>query len=105
MKRWLLIGIAALAVGVPAALAAYPAPYAAQGGEGVTSPEGALHYVAYGVGKDTQLSTIRWGDLVTLKSKMLEGAFGVPMVTMKQPGGVFRDGSKLVLQSVGSKAQ
>jgi hypothetical protein len=105
MRLRVLIGVAALAVGVPAALAAYPAPYAAQGGDGVTSPEGALHYVAYGVGKDTQLSVIRWSDLVTLESKKLDGAFGVPMVTMKVPGGMFRDGSRLVLQSVGSNAR
>jgi hypothetical protein len=103
--RLLLIGVAALAVAVPAALAAYPAPYAAQGGDGVTSPNGVLHYVAYDAGKETQLSAIRWSDLVTLKSKKLDGAFGVPMVTSRQQGGMFRDGTKLVLQSVGSNAE
>jgi len=105
MRLRLLIGVAALAVGVPAALAAYPAPYAAQGGDGVTSPNGILHYVAYDAGKDTRLSAIRWSDLMTLKSTKLEGAFGVPMVTTRQQGGMFRDGTRLVLQSVGSKDQ
>ena len=105
MVRRLALALGALFVVVPAALAAYPAPYAEQGGNGVLSSDGKLSYVALKAGEQTQLNVYRSSDLTTIKSQKLDGQFGIPMVTSNVPGGVFRDGSKLVLQSMGSRPQ
>ena len=99
-----LIVLGALAA-VPVALAAYPTPYAAQGGEGVMSSDGALRYVALKSGEDTTLRAVRTSDGTVVMSQSLAGSFGVPMLTYKGPGGgLFRDGSALVLQSTGYAA-
>jgi hypothetical protein len=99
-----LIVLGALAA-VPAALAAYPTPYAAQGGEGVMSNDGALRYVALKSGEDTTLRAVRTSDGTVVMSQPFAGSFGVPTLTYKGPGGgLFRDGSTLVLQSTGYAA-
>jgi hypothetical protein len=99
-----LIVLGALAA-VPVALAAYPTPYAAQGGEGVMSSDGALRYVALKSGGDTTLRAVRTSDGTVVMSQSFTGSFGVPMLTYKGPGGgLFRDGSTLVLQSTGYAA-
>jgi hypothetical protein len=96
--------LAALAA-VPVALAAYPSPYAAQGGEGVMSKDGSMRFVAVGKGADTVLKAVRRADGSVLMTQALTGSFGVPMLTQNGPGGgLFRDGSTLVLQSTGYKA-
>lgn len=96
-----LVVLGALA-GVPAASAAYPAPFAAQGGEGVLSKDGSLRYVALGAGESTVVSAIKTSDGSALKSQSVVGSFGVPMLTQSGPGGgMFRDGGMFVLQSTG----
>jgi hypothetical protein len=100
-----LVVMGALAV-VPVALAAYPTPYAAQGGEGVMSKDGSLRYVALKSGTDTSFRAIRRADGSVAMSQTISGSFGVPMLTYKGPGGgLFRDGSAIVLQSTGYAAQ
>ncbi len=99
-----LVVMGALAV-VPVALGAYPTPYAAQGGEGVMSKDGSLHYVALKSGTDTLLRAVRTSDGSVTMSQPVQGSFGVPMLTYKGPGGgLFRDGSTFVLQSTGYTA-
>ena len=99
-----LVVMGALAV-VPVALAAYPSPYAAQGGEGVMSKDGSLRYVALKSGEDTTLRAVRTSDGSVAMSQPVAGSFGVPMLTSGGPGGgLFRDGSTFVLQSTGYAA-
>jgi hypothetical protein len=94
-----ILGVLAV---VPAALAAYPTPYAAQGGEGVLSKDGSLRYVALKSGSDTVIRAVRKSDGSVAMSQNVTGSFGVPMLTFKGPGGgLFRDGSAFVLQSTG----
>ena len=99
-----LVVLGAVAV-VPVALAAYPSPYAAQGGQGVMSKDGSLRYVALKSGEDTTLRAIRTSDGSVAMSQPIAGSFGVPMLTASGPGGgLFRDGSTFVLQSTGYSA-
>jgi hypothetical protein len=106
MSRRLSLVFAVLAAlaAVPVALAAYPSPFAAQGGEGVLSKDGSLRFVAVGNGADTVVKAIRRADGSTVMSQALTGSYGVPMLTQNGPGGgLFRDGSTFVLQSTGYK--
>ena len=99
-----LVVLGALGV-VPVALAAFPAPYAVQGGDGVLSNDGSLRFVALGAGESTVISAIRTGDGSALRSQTVTGSFGIPMLTQKCPGGgMFRDGGMFVLQSTGYNA-
>ncbi|HET7146644.1 MAG TPA: hypothetical protein VFI10_05530 [Gaiellaceae bacterium] len=103
MSRRLGLGLAALAavVLVPAALGAYPTPFAQQGGEGVASRDGALRFVAAKSGDDTVVRALRSDGSVAM-SRPVAGSFGIPLLTYKGPGGgLFHDGSAFVLQSVG----
>ena len=96
-----LVVLWALAV-VPVASAAYPAPFAAQGGEGVLSIDGSLRFVALGAGESTVISATKTSDGSAWKSQSVAGSFGIPMLTQAGPGGgMFRDGGTFVLQSTG----
>lgn len=96
-----LIVLGAL-VAVPFALAAYPSPFALQGGQGVMSKDGAMRFVAVGAGDKTLVKAIRTSDGSLVQSQSVPGSFGVPMLTPRGPGaGLFHDGSSFVLQSVG----
>jgi hypothetical protein len=96
-----LIVLGALAA-VPVASAAYPAPYAAQGGKGVLSNDGSMRFVAIGAGESTLVRASKASDGSTAMSQTIPGSFGVPMITQVGPaGGMFRDGSTFVLQSIG----
>jgi hypothetical protein len=97
--------LGALAV-VSVASAAYPAPFALQGGQGVLSNDGSIRYVAVGTGESTVVRASKTnGGSVVMLSESIAGSFGVPMLTSSGPGGgMFRDGSTLVLQSTGSLA-
>jgi len=98
----LVLVVAAAAIAVPVAFAAYPSPYALQGGQGVMSKDGSIRYVAVGAGDKTVVNAIRTSDGSTVQSQTVQGSFGVPMLTQKGPGGgLFRDGSAFVLQSTG----
>lgn len=101
-----LAGSAALlalvaAVAAPAARPGFPTAYAAQGGAGLTSPDGTLRFVAERASLETtQLvaRTVRGGT--TTMSRALDGSFGIPMLRNGLPAlGMFRDGSRFVLQS------
>ena len=98
----LVVGVA-LAV-VSSALAAYPTPFAVQGGEGLLSKDGSLHFVATKAGANTNLAWVK-ADGSTARSQTVAGKFGVPQLTQNgMLGGLFRDGSAIVLQSVGQAA-
>jgi hypothetical protein len=93
--------LGALAV-VSVASAAYPAPFALQGGQGVLSTDGAVRFIASGAGESTFVRAYTTKDGSTLMSQSVNGSFGVPMLTSTGPGGgMFRDGSTFVLQSMG----
>jgi hypothetical protein len=97
--------LAALA-SAPAASAAYPAPFAVQGGAGVLGLHGSVRLVAYGAGSSTRLTarSTRTGSLAA--SRVIPGAFGIPTLTQDGLfGGVSHDGRTLVLQNMGLKAK
>jgi hypothetical protein len=92
-----LILLAALAA-APASSAGGPPQYAAQGGSGVTAPNGSVHYVAVpGVLSTTIESIGRDGSVLSWPS--FDGSWGIPMITYQEPAGLSRDGRSLVLQS------
>jgi len=92
--------VGALAI-VPLASGAYPAPFAVQGGTGLLSVDGSVHFVALKLGSDTRISALGSGDYATL-SKTVPGAFGIATLTQNGlAGGLFHDGSAFVLQSMG----
>jgi hypothetical protein len=96
-----LVVLGALVV-VPGASAAYPGPYSVQGGEGVLSNDGSLHFIALGSGESTLVRANRSSDGTTAMSRTIAGAYGVPTISTTGPGeGMFRDGSTFVLQSTG----
>ena len=96
----LLAVVTALAV-VSAAFGAYPTPFASQGAQGVTGVDG-VQFTALKSGPGTLVSALRNGE--TVRSKTVDGAFGIPTLTQNgQMGGLFRDGSTLVLQNMGMK--
>lgn len=93
--------VAALAL-VPAAGAAFPAPYAQQGGNGVLNRSGTLRFVAYDAGESTRLAAQGATSGKVLQSVLLPGSFGIPVIAdLKNGEGLFHDGSAFVLQSVG----
>lgn len=99
MRTSLLILAAALAL-APAALAAYPTPYAVQNGAGLYSLDHSLRFVALKAGTDTTVGVVRGGAQVM--SRTVSGAFGIPQITQNGlAGGLFHDGSAFVLQNVG----
>jgi hypothetical protein len=97
----LVLGVLAI---VPLAYAAYPVPFAAQGGEGLLSKDGQIRFVAVrsGGGTSTAINAIDRTEGSVLKTLTVEGSFGVPQLTYQGPaGGLFRDGSAFVLQTTG----
>jgi hypothetical protein len=97
----LLVAAAALSV-VSGAFGAYPTPFAQQDGKGVFSKDGSLQFVALKSGPDTRLAAMNAKSGAMVRSKTVDGAFGIPTLTQNgERGGLFRDGSKLVLQSMG----
>jgi hypothetical protein len=97
-----LVVLGALAA-VPLASAAFPAPYALQGGAGVLSKDGSMHFVPSAAGGSTLVRALTSSGSVA-RSRTISGSYGVPLVTQAGPaGGMFRDGSTFVLQSMGLK--
>ena len=86
-------------VAAPAALADGPPQYAAQGGAGVSTPNGAVHYVAIpGFGATTMVESIgRDGSVWNWPSFV--GSWGIPMITYRDASGLSRNGRSLFLQS------
>ena len=100
----LLVVVGALAF-VSGALAGYPTPFAVQGGDGVLSKDGSLRFVASKAGANTTLRWMKTADRSVARSQTVAGAFGVPQITQNGlNGGLFHDGSAIVLQSVGQHA-
>ena len=96
-----LVVLGALVV-VPGASAGYPGPYAVQGGDGVLSTDGSLHFIAFGSGESTLVRANKSSDGTTAMSRTIGGSYGVPTISTSGPGeGMFRDGSTFVLQSTG----
>jgi hypothetical protein len=91
---------------VSAASAAYPSPFALQGGQGVLSTDGSIRFVAAAAGESTVVRANKTnGGATVMTSQTLRGSFGVPMLTPEGAGGgMFRDGSTFVLESVGTHA-
>jgi hypothetical protein len=100
-----LVVLGALVV-VPGASAAFPGPYAIQGGEGVLSPDSSIRFVALKAGASSTLVRANpLSDGAVALSQTIPGAFGVPTLTVNGPGsGMFRDGSTFILQSMGLQA-
>lgn len=96
-----LVVFAALAV-APAAFAAFPGPYAVQGGQGVLSKDGSLRFVAAKSAEGTVVSAISTKDESVVMSRNFDTALGVVTLTPGGAGeGLTRDGSAFVLQTVG----
>jgi hypothetical protein len=95
-----LVVLGALVV-VPGASAAFPGPYAVQGGQGIASIDGSLRFVAFGKGASTVVRAMN-AESSTVMSRTLKGAFGVATLSPNGPGeGMFRDGSRFVIQTTG----
>ena len=103
--RALLAAVAVLAslAAVPTAAADGPMPFAAQGGNGVLSLDGANRYVAVAAnsGADTTLEIIRTKGGTVWDTVQLDGAWGIPIVSFSGNGeGLSADGGTLVLADV-----
>src|SRR5207302_3369649 len=99
MKTFAFLICLAAFVAAPAALADGPPQYAAQGGAGVSTPNGAVHYVAIpGFGGTTMVESIgRDGSVWNWPSFV--GSWGIPMISYRDAAGLSRDGRSLFLQS------
>jgi hypothetical protein len=103
MKIFLALFVAALAAAPAAAGDGFPQA-AMQFGSGVTSPQDphgppGRQYVAVGIDQaHTLLTTLQYGGITG--ASPLDGAFGIPMVTQSQTGGLSHDGKTLILQEV-----
>ena len=96
MKTLLALILATLAA-APAALADGVPQYAAQGGSGITGPNG-LRYVALGA-SDQTLLTYSTPDGALWSGPAVPGSYGIPMVTYRDAAGLSRDGRTLFLQN------
>ena len=68
------------------------------GGKGVLAPDGKVRYVALTTGRQTMLSAIRVRGGQVIRSRLVHGYLGVPVVGLDgTTGGVSRDGRTVVL--------
>ena len=89
---------------VSVASAAFPAPFAVQGGAGLPSLDASVRFVALKAGDDTRISALSAQGDTTLMSRTVQGAYGIATLTQSGlEGGLFHDGSAFVLQNVGLK--
>jgi hypothetical protein len=96
-----LVILVALAV-VPSALAAFPGPYGLQGGPGVLSSDGTVSFTAEKAAGGTLISAVSRDGGATLRSRTIEGAWGIPTLQYGKPGeGLSRDGKTFILENVG----
>jgi hypothetical protein len=95
--------VVAGALALPAvASAAYPAPFAIQGGAGLPSLDGTVHYVAQKTGADTRITALTAAGDEAAPSLTLRGGYGIATLTQSGlTGGLFHDGSAFVAQSLG----
>ncbi len=99
-----LLAVFAALVIVPAASAAYPTPYAAQGvGASVYSLDHSRMFVALKGASGTQVQIVGANGGAVIRSRSLAGDWGIPMLTYNGvTGGLFHDGSAFILQSTGT---
>ena len=97
----LLIVLAAFAAAPAASAAGGPPQYALQGGTGVPSADGKMHFVAVPAGDSTLVESI--GSDGSLGNwPIFKGSWGIPMITYRDPAGLSRDGRTLVVQTLTS---
>jgi hypothetical protein len=97
----LLVALGALALPA-AASAAYPAPFAVQGGTGLSNLDGTVHYVAQKSGAGTRITALTAAGDEAAASLTLRGEYGIATLTQSGlTGGLFHDGSAFVAQSLG----
>jgi hypothetical protein len=94
-----LLALAAFAVAPAASAAGGPPQYAQQGGSGVSTPDGKMHFVAVPAGETTLIESIA-SDGSVWNFPSFKGAWGIPMITWRDPAGLSRDGRTLVVQSL-----
>jgi hypothetical protein len=99
-----LLVVAGALSAVPAATAAYPTPFAVQGGTVLPNLDGSLQFVAMGAGTGTRIAAMDRQDSIVM-SRTVPGAFGIARLTQDGlVGGLFHDGSAFVLQNVGLRS-
>ena len=99
----LLVLAGALAL-VPSASAAYPGPIAVQGGSGLPSLDGSVHFIATSAGSATRIDAIGADGSATI-SRTVPGQYGTVQLTPNGTmGGLFHDGSAFVVQTIGINA-
>jgi hypothetical protein len=94
------------ALALPAiASAAYPAPFAVQGGAGLPSLDGSVNFVALNAGANTRITALSAAGDESAPSFTLRGEYGIATLTQSGlTGGLFHDGSAFVAQSLGLKS-
>ena len=98
-----LISLAAFAVAPAASAAGGPPQYALQGGAGVPSPDGKVHFVAVpGFAGETTLIESVGSDGSVWNWPSFKGSWGIPIITYQDPAGLSRDGRTLVVQTLTS---
>lgn len=104
MTRLALVVLAALAVAAPV-YAAYPGTYAQQQrGAGVV--HGGVEFDATKWGTDTKLAALNRHTFRTLRETTIKGSFGVPtLIPVNERLGMFRDGTRFVLQSTANQSR
>lgn len=106
MKKTLVIlAVALVAASITAGAGANGSPYAPGlvfGWSGVGARDDAVRYVAFGMPKATIVAAVRARDGHVLRSKVLRGSYGVPLVAYDgTAGGLSGDRRSLVLGSYG----
>jgi hypothetical protein len=96
-----LIVLAAFAAAPAASAAGGPPQYAQQGGAGVSTPDGKMHFVAVPAGDTTLIESIQ-SDGSVWNFPSFKGSWGIPMITYRDPAGLSRDGRTLVVQTLAS---
>jgi hypothetical protein len=92
---------AGIAAGVASANGSPYSPGLMYGWNGVGAGDG-VRYVAFGMPKSTIVAAVRARDGRVLRSKVVRGEYGVPLVAYDgTPGGLSGDGRSLVLGSYG----
>jgi hypothetical protein len=94
------------ALALPAiASAAYPAPFAVQGGAGLPSLDGSVNFVALNAGANTRITALSAAGDESAPSLTLRGEYGIATLTQSGlTGGLFHVGSAFVAQSLGLKS-
>jgi hypothetical protein len=94
--RAIAVGLACAAATQAVALGAGPSPGVMQGGEGIA--RGDVRYVTLASGADTILVAVRREGGRVLRSKALQGFWGIPLVAFdRTTGGLSADGRKLIV--------